>query len=230
MATEPCMPSWLNDVSLAVSEATNVVQVQSEIEDLTAARADFAEHVAKLRRLAAANALGRGTWWAGQTAEPDVFSELKQASTNPQPRVVNSLLRKLDSYAGTVNALLIASWREYAASRMGNVADLQLLAGTLAGIEGVAGLAASLQEVLGQLGRVQAQPPTEESLALLDQAEKRLAALEAALQPAAAREFLAAVARGGASLALLTDEVRAWLAANRAELSFKIAAGAPDNS
>jgi hypothetical protein len=221
-------PGWLSDASTAVSEATNVVQVQGEVDTLNTARTEFAKHVVGLHRLVEADALGRGTWWQGYTAEPELFSELKQASLNPQARVVNSLLRKLDSFSGSVRTQLISAWRAYAGSRMGNVADLQLLASTLASIESVASLAASLQRVLGELGRVQAELPTRESQALLEQAESRLAELEAALQPAAVRRFLSAVARSGAPLDLLTDDVRTWLSANRAELRFKIVAGGPD--
>lgn len=228
MATN--MPRWLSEASTAVTDATNAVQAQNEISDLTEARAELARQLCEFRRLAQADALGRGTWWLGQTAEPDVFRELKKASSFPQARVLNSLQRRLDSFARTVNTRMVLSWGEYSARRTGNVTELQMLAGTLSGIEGVALLAANLLEILGQLGRIQTQAPTRESLTLLDRAEKGLADLEAALQPNAVREFLSAVARGGAPLNLLTDEVRTWLTANRAELCFKIAAGAPEKS
>ena len=72
--------------------------------------------------------------------------------------------------------------------------------------------------------------PTQAAFDLLDEAEERLKALEAALQPEAVRAFLSAVARGGASLSMLTDEVRTWLKANNAVNSFRITPGSPDAS
>jgi len=225
------MPTWLTEASVAVTEATNAAEVQRQIESLTVTRTAFAEHLKELRRFAQADALGRKKWWDGYVPNPELFKDLKQSSKILQPRAIYSLTLGLVAYSPAIKAELINGWRAYAGDRMGNVADLQQLAGTLADVDGVADLARRFQEVLGQLGRLQDQVPTQESLALLDQAEQHLAILEAALQPEDVRRFLSAVARGGAALDLLTEDVRTWLHQHGAKRNFKVIAGAPaDNT
>ncbi len=97
----------------------------------------------------------------------------------------------------------------------------------LSQVEGVAALSRDLAQVLGEVARTQQQLPTERSAALLREAEARLQELEEALKPATVRRFLSAVARGGASVELLTDDVDAWLRAHGAMSSFRIVPGAP---
>ena len=225
------VPTWLAEVSEAVTEATNIAKVQGLVESLTEARKAFAAHLVEFHRFVIADTLGRKNWWGGYSPDPELANELRQASKDPQPRVVNSLIRRLDTHRASISRELISDWNGHAGKRMGNVADLQQLAVTLGDVDGVADLAAKFEEVLGKLIRAQSQVPTQESLTLLDQAEKHLAALEAALRPEDVRTFLSAVARGGAALDLLTEDVRTWLRRHDAERKFKIIAGAPaDNT
>ena len=51
--------------------------------------------------------------------------------------------------------------------------------------------------------------------------------LEQSLQPESVRRFLTAVARGGASTDLFSDDVAEWLSAHNALNSFRIVAGPP---
>jgi len=225
------IPTWLSEASEAVTEATNVAEVHGQIESLTVARTAFAAHLEAFRRFAQADTLGRKKWWDGYGPDPELVNELRQASKDPQPRVVNSLIRRLDSHRASISRELISDWNTHAGKRMGNVADLQRLAVTLGDVDGVADLAAKFEEVLGKLLRAQSQVPTQESLTLLDQAAKHLAALEGALRPEDVRTFLSAVARGGGALDLLTEDVHAWLRRHGAERKFRIVAGAPaDNT
>jgi hypothetical protein len=221
------VPTWLAEVSEAVTEATNIAKVQGLVESLTEARKAFAAHLVEFHRFVIADTLGRGNWWGGYGPDPELANELRQASKDPQPRVVNSLIRRLDTHRASISRELISDWNSHAGKRMGNVADLQQLAVTLGDVDGVADLAAKFEEVLGKLIRAQSQVPTQESLTLLDHAEQHLAALESALRPEDVRTFLSAVARGGAALDLLTEDVLIWLRRHGAPRKFRIVAGAP---
>jgi hypothetical protein len=55
--------------------------------------------------------------------------------------------------------------------------------------------------------------------------EKALQQLEESLQPESVRRFFSLVARGGASIELLTDDVIGWLNEHNAIQGFKIVAG-----
>lgn len=221
------MTSWLAEASEAVTEATNAADVQGQIQNLSAARADFAAQLEEFRKFAHADALGRAKWWKGYAPNPDLLNDLKEASKTLKARPIASLARGLDTYGNAVRRELIEAWRAYAGERMGNVADLQQLAVTLAEVDDLSDLARGFQEVLGQLGRLQNHLPTAESLALLDQAQIHLNNLENALRPDSVRAFLSGVARGGASLDQLTDDVLTWLRSHGAVQNFRVVAGSP---
>ena len=122
------MPTWLSEVSEAVTEATSVAKVQGLIESLTEARISFDAHLVEFRRFAIADTLGRKNWWDGYGPDPELVNELRQASKDPQPRVVNSLIRRLDTHRASISRELISHWNTHSGKRMGNVADLQQLA------------------------------------------------------------------------------------------------------
>lgn len=219
------MPSWLTDTADAVTAATDSAKVQAQVDTLTEAQRDLSVHLAKLTALSNATTAGGGTWFEGHTATPAVFDALKAAAKTPSQGNLGTLNRTLNSFVIAAENKAMADWRSYAGKRMGAVSDLRQLAGTLAGVSSVAPMASALLEVLQRLEPATSKFPTAAAFGLLDEAEKRLKALEAALQPDSVRQFLSAVARGGASLAMLTDDVRAWIAAHRAEQSFRIVAG-----
>ena len=94
-------------------------------------------------------------------------------------------------------------------------------------MEGVAELSQALQTILGELARIQRAVPSTRGAELLGQAKETLRELEESLRPDSVRRFLSAVARGGASIDLLTKDVTDWLTFHNALNSFRIVAGAP---
>lgn len=221
------MPSWLNDAAEAVTAATDSAKVQTQVDTLTEAQRDLRVHLTKLTALSSATTAGGGTWFAGHTAPPDVFDALKAAAKAPAQGTLGTLNRTLNPFVTAAETRALADWHSYSEARIGAVPALLQLAGTLSGVASVAPLAAALAEVLQQLVPATNKLPTSAAFDLLDEAETRRKALEAALQPDSVRQFLSAVARGGASLDMLTDDVRAWLSANQAESNFKVMAGGP---
>lgn len=221
------MPSWLTDAAEAVTAATDTAKVQAQVETLSEARTNLASHLATLKVLTSAVEAGGGGWFSGYTGTPDLFDALKAATKSPTQAALGTLNRTLNTFAPSARDQALSDWKAYGAGRMGNVLDLAQLADTLAGVASVAPLADDLQHVLQQLAPASNRLPTKDAFDLLDEAEKRLAALEKALQPMAVRTFLSAVARGGASLEMLTHDVRSWLKENRAEFSFRVTAGSP---
>jgi hypothetical protein len=164
--------------------------------------------------------------WQGRSPRPEVFSGLKEAASL-QPRPLEQLTRALDVYVREVRDDLMKVWSAHAASALGNVEELQVLANVLRAVEDVADRSTALERVLGELARTQGRLPTDESIRLLAEAQARLTELEASLQPSAVREFLAAAARGGASVELLTADVLQWIRAHRALRNFRVMVGAP---
>jgi hypothetical protein len=221
------IPSWLTAAADAVTAATDTAKVQSEVETLTEAQRDLSVHLTKLTALTRAKSAGGGTWFAGLTASPDVFDALQAAAKAPAQGTLGTLNRTLNPFVSAAEAKALADWRSYSEARIGSVSDVLQLAGTLSGVASVAPLAAALVEVLRQLVPATNNFPTPAAFDLLDEAETRRKALEAALQPDSVRQFLSAAARGGASLDMLTNDVRDWLSTNQAENSFKIMAGSP---
>lgn len=224
------MPTWLTEADEVVKAATDTDKLRGEIETLGITKNDLAAHLEGLKSLASASSLGGGVWFQGYTGAPELFDALKNAAKSPTQSALGTLNRTLGTFVPSARGQALEDWKSYGASRTGNVWDLAKLAETLAGVESVAPLASALQQVLLNLAPASAKLPTQAAFDLLDEAEARLEALEAALQPAAVRDFLSAVARGGASLSMLTDEVRTWLKANNAMTSFRITTGTPDVS
>lgn len=220
-------PSWLTDAAEAVTAATDSAKVQTQVDTLTQAQLDLSVHLTKLTDLNSATAAGGGSWFEGYAASTDVFDALKAAAKAPAQGTLGTLNRTLNSFVSAAEAKAIADWRDCSKTRIGSVSDLVPLAATLSGVAGVAPVASALEEVLKQLVPATNTYPTPAAFDLLDEAERRREALEAALQPDSVRQFLSAVASGGASLGQVTDDVRRWLSDNQAGSSFKIMAGSP---
>ncbi|MET3962800.1 hypothetical protein ABIE44_002734 [Marmoricola sp. OAE513] len=221
------MPAWLTEAADAVSAATDTAKVQTQVDTLTEAQRNLGAPLAKLTALSSATTAGGGTWFEGYIASPEVFEALKAAAKEPTQGNLGTLSRVLNSYVTAAENKAMADWAAYGSGRMGAVPDLLQLAGTLAAVASVAPLAAALKDVLHQLVPATNKFPTPAAFDLLDEAEARLNDLEAALKPDSVRQFFSAVARDGASLAMLTEDVRSWLASNGAEQSFRIVAGSP---
>jgi hypothetical protein len=221
------MPSWVSEAAEAVTAATDSAQLQTQVDTLTEAQRDLSVHLTRLSALKSATTAGGGTWFTTHTAPPEVFEALKGAARTPVQGTLGTLNRTLSPFVAAAEAKALADWRAYSEARLGAVSDLLQLAGTLSGVASVAPLATALAEVLRKLVPATNRLPTPDVFDLLGEAEARRKALEDALQPDSVRQFLSAVARGGASLSMLTDDVRAWLSANRAEGSVRIMAGSP---
>ena len=181
------MPSWLTDAAEAVTAATDTAQIRAQFETLSEARANLASHLVTLRALTDVVVHGGGDWFSGYAGTPELFEALKVAAKNPTQASLGNLNRNLNAFVPNVRQRALNDWKEFGAARMGNVSGLTQLADTLAGVASVAPLADALQQVLHQLAPVSNQLPTKDAFDLLDEAEKRLAALEEALRPEAVR-------------------------------------------
>jgi hypothetical protein len=219
--------SWLSETEEALHLAVRATDTRTQIADLEDTKAALDHLLDEFRRIARADAVARSTGWGGRGPNPDLFDDLKTANESLDPRPMVRSMRGLERYGPDLRGGLIEYWHQHAAARMGNVIELQDLAETLSRVEGVAALSRDLAEVLGELARTQQDLPTQSSADLLREAETKLKDLEEALNPAPVRRFLSAVARGGASVELLTEDVDAWLREHRALASFRIVPGAP---
>lgn len=218
--------SWICDTSEALGHAIDATKSQSQISGLSDVRDSLAETLDEFRQIAHADVVARSFGWAGKEPNPDLFEDLRRAQASLDSRPLGQLARSIERYRADVRAVLIEQWRQYASERMGDVGGLLVLAKTLSQVEGLAGLSESFEQVLGKLARAQGQLPSERSIELLRDAENKHE-LEKSLQPEAVRRFLSAVARGGASVDLLTADVATWLRTHHATASFRVVAGVP---
>ncbi|WP_342660847.1 hypothetical protein Rruber_01406 [Rhodococcus ruber] len=219
--------SWLSDTAEALSQAVDATKTQAQIENLVDAKESLAGSLEEFRQIARADVVARSLGWPGRTPAADLLNDLTTARETLDPRPMRRLGRSLERYRTDVRTDLIEHWHQYASDRMGDVSDLQVLATTLGQVAELADLSRQVEEALGRLARTQRELPSERSLGLLHAAEAKLQELETALQPAAVRRFLSAVARGGAPVELLTDAVADWLRTHGAWSSFRIVAGGP---
>ena len=226
MADNPTPLSWIRDTEESLKLAMNVAEAERKKTDLETAGGSLPELVEAFRSMAEAAAVVRPLGWEGRSPNPEVRNSLRQAAKTLDNRQVTTALRGLERFRAEAKTDLSTFWSQYAAQRLGNVAELQVLAGILREVSGLAALSERLEAVLGDLARTQEQLPSARSTGLLDKVELALQELEASLQPAAVRGFLSRVARGGASIELLTSDVVDWLREHNALQGFKIVAGA----
>ncbi len=219
--------SWIASTKAAVELAKDSSEAQRQIDELSDAQDTLADLLDELETLADSAKIIRHVGWPGRPAPPKLMSSLQAAMKTLDSRPLQTALRELERFTLEVRRDIVGAWKAHASNRVGNVNDLLVLTGTLAGVEGVSDSSRVLQQALGALAQQDDQLPTQRSLDLLDQVEKALQTLEESLQPESVRTFLSAVARGGASTQLLTKEVLAWLKAHDAFGSFRVVAGAP---
>jgi|GEM_PF-2664437 len=222
--------SWINSADQALRSAMNVADTENEKADLETAANSLPELLEAFRRMGSAASVVRPLGWEGRSVAPQVRDALRQAAETLEKRKVSTALNGLERFRGEVKTDLLSFWQRHAAERLGNVAELQVLASTLRQVDGLARLSQRLESVLGDLARTQDQLPSQRSSELLDQVESALRELEVSLQPETVRRFLSSVARGGASLELLTDDVITWLREHNAMQGLKIVAGSAPES
>jgi hypothetical protein len=227
MASESSKVSWIAATEEAVRLARNATEAQRQIADLEDARTSLARLVGEFRALSIGASVVRPFGWEGRAPSPDLAHDFIDAATTLDSRPLTRVIRALEGFKTEVRAALVESWRVGASEQIGDVSALLVLAETLAEVEGVAELSQQLMTILGELARIQNALPSRQSAELLRQAKEILRKLEESLQPDSVRRFLSAVARGGASIKLLSKDVTDWLRSHNALNSFRIVAGTP---
>jgi hypothetical protein len=219
--------SWIAATDSALRSAVDLVEGQRQLENLQEALGPLRELATDFHAISQAASVARALGWAGRSPNPQVRESLLQAAATLDNRAVTTAVRGLEKFRSESKADLNSFWRQHLSARLGNGADLLVLAETLKEVDGVAELSSQLESAIRELVRTEDKLPTTRSIELLNQAESVLQQLEESLQPEAVRRFLSAVARGGASVHLLSDDVLAWLSSHNATGSFRIVAGHP---
>lgn len=219
--------SWITDTANAVRFARNADETRKQADLLADAKTALEKTLAGLQKLQQSAVAIRVLGWEGRAPGPELSRDLEEARKTLDSRPLTRGQRALDQFERDVTASLKEHWKDYAAQRLGDFADLLALSETLSGVEGVAEVSQQLSATLGDLARSQTSVPTSQSVQLLAKAEELLQRLESSLQPEGVRRFLSSVARGGASVDRLTSDVRGWLADHNSLGRFRIVAGPP---
>lgn len=227
MAAENATVSWVAAAEEAVGLARNADEAQRQIAVLEEAKRDLTRLTVEFRTLAAGLSVVRPFGWDGKSPGPDLERDIAEATKSLDSRPLNRVVTALERFRGDVQTTVKERWRAYASDRLGDVGDLLSLAETLSEVEGIAELSQQLQTAVGELARTQNSVPSKQSAELLNRAEASLRKLEESLKPDSVRRFLTAVARGGASIELLSKDVTEWLTAHQALGRFRIVAGSP---
>jgi hypothetical protein len=230
MTVDSSKVSWIADTEDALNLAKNASEAQRQITILEDASSSLAGLLTDFQELAAGASVLRSFGWEGRVPSPDLVSDLQEAAKTLGPRPLTRSVNALERFKPGVKTALIDCWRRHAVERMGDVTELRVLAETLSEVEGVTDLSRQLEAVLGELARMQSEIPSKRSAELLGKAESILHQLEESFQPESVRYFLSAVARGGASLELLNQNVIDWLNSHNTLRSFKIVAGSPTDA
>lgn len=219
--------SWIAAAADAVQLATNAAEAQRQVQYLQDADDQLSPLETEFRVLLEGAGIVRDFGWTGVAPAPDLLRAMDDAGRSLEARQLSRVASSLERHKANVHSSIVEAWDEHAASKIGDVGELLVLAGTLSAVDGVSGVSTHLQEILGQLAQGRGRIPSQESVAQLDAAAETLRQLEDSLQPESVRTFLSAVARGGASTDLLTRDVISWLKKHNAVRSFKVVAGAP---
>lgn len=225
MTNEAASLSWIRDAEEALKVAVNVSEAQTKKATLETVAGSLPELVEAFRSMADAATVVRPLGWEGRSVSPEVRTSLREAGGTLDNRQINTALMGLQKFRNEAESELTTFWREHAATRLGNFVELQALAITLREVSGLAELSQRLESVLADLAKTQDQLPSARSVELLENVETALQQLEESLQPESVRRFLSLVARGGAPIELLTDEVIDWLNEHNAIQGLKIVAG-----
>lgn len=228
MVESPRVP-WIVAADDALRRAVNVNEAQRQVDSLEEAAVGLSELLEDFRKIAEAATVVRPLGWEGRSPSPDVRNSLREARETLDSSRLTKLIKGCERFRSDVKGDLTSYWGECVSERLGNVGELRILAASLSEVDGLAELSTTLGSVLIDLARAQDAVPSARSADLLRQAETSLRTLEESLQPDTVRRFLIAVARGGASLELLTGEVISWLSSHNAAESFKIIARSPVN-
>lgn len=218
-------PDWLTETAGAVHRAGDAVRAQDELKVISEGARQLDQALDELEPLAATADLGRGSWWSGLPTPAHLREALGQAEDDLERRHLAAVLQELKSFTSKARSSVRTAWKDYVDSQVGKAAELQELVDALAG-GGNLSVAGSLKRALGGLSELQRQLPDAVAVERLEETVALAEAFEAAL-PETVKAFVSASARGGAPLAALNTEVRAWLEQNDAFDNFKVVAGKP---
>ena len=221
------VPNWLDEAASSIHTASDAVRLEREVSALEEARASLAAQIQSSKPLQRSADSGPEGWWAGLNATPQLFDAVEAAKRSKSESDLNVLLRMLPVFAEKLHTAMLQAWKAYASDRVGDASDLVALTRLLEGLDSVGPRAQDLAAALVRVNQATGQLPDAQSEGLLEDFDQALADLESALRPEGVRKFVGDIARGGAALNLLDEEVLAWLHHHGATNLFKVAAGAP---
>jgi hypothetical protein len=177
------------------------------------------------------------------TDRPDTYalaSECRRAAElvlqdKSGPRDLPRTLRQINEVISNTSDVIREAWRDYVDALMPDIDSLSNLADLLGGIRGDRLQSASLKKSLVNLRTVSRRLPDAFSQ---DQVSTLIVAIRSALtlllgdgyvDNGEVREFIEAVAGGGAHVRTLSPAVKEWMERTGVEGSFKILAGRPSS-
>ncbi|MEV4712616.1 hypothetical protein [Micromonospora sp. NPDC049374] len=220
--------TWIRETREAVDQASDSLLLQADLDAFGQFDEQLEDALRELTALAQAAVLGRGDWWAGVDATPDLWTQLRSAQSELDKRQLGSVVNLLNRLRTQARDAVKDGWSTYVASRAGNALELRDLVRALAGVEGLEDVAPKLDAALGDLARLQRKPPDADSVRVLAEVTELLALLEQRLPPAV-KGFVSAATQGGAALDLVNDDVRNWLVDNNALYNFRVVPGRPQD-
>ncbi|NGY65065.1 hypothetical protein G7043_39745 [Lentzea sp. NEAU-D13] len=219
-------PTWVIETADAVERASDADRARRESEGLGTAKESLDARLAELTELGRAAAAGRGTWWSGVDAPPDLWNNLRSAQQDLSQRALGRTAEQLAVFTTRAKQAALGFWDQHVVGDAGDVNELKQFAAALRNVSALRQVADDLDSALGELGRLRSKLPDSAAVESLARAVALLDDLEARLPPTV-RSFVSAATGGGAALDQLDAEVLNWLVAHGASDVFKIVPGRP---
>lgn len=219
-------PGWVVSTTEAVDRASDAEKARRDSEDLNTARDNLDVRADELDVLVNAATVGRGVWWPGIDAPPELWRDVRSARENLGRREVERVWSNLAPYALRVRREALDAWQARVAARIGDVEELQQLAEALRNVVALEQVAANLDRALDDIAGLRIKLPDPDAVSQLERVVELIDGLRDRL-PHAVRDFFSAATSGGASLGQVNREVLAWLSANGAVDVFRVVAGRP---
>lgn len=224
------VPDWITATQRSVDRASGAVETNRELEALVKVGQELDGIIDELTKLQKAGALGRANWWSGVDVSADLVSDLDNASRLLDSRRLASLNTNLTKFVRTVRSSMLAAWRAYLRQTAGHAEELHGLVGVLADGGGkIADIARELDNAPDILAKLDRKLPGDVEVVTLNRILALYSAFESELPPTV-KSFVAATARGGAVINMLTAEVLTWLANNGVLDRFRIVVGNPNEA
>jgi hypothetical protein len=220
------VPTWVIETVDAVERASNADRARRESEELGMAKESLDARLSELTQLGRAAAVGRGTWWPGVDAPPDLWENLRSAQQDLGQRALGRTAEQLAAFTTRAKQTALGSWDQHVLAEAGDVGELVQVAEALRNVGALRQVADDLDLALGDLVRLRSRLPDTAAVEALSRVVDLLDDLEAGL-PQVVRSFVSAATGGGAALDQLEAEVLGWLVAHGAGDVFKIVPGRP---